>query len=166
LITQAGYDVPVIAKLERPEAVDDLDNILDKVDGVMVARGDLGVEMSPEQVPLVQKRIIESANDRGIPVITATQMLESMIQNPRPTRAEATDIANAIFDGTDAVMLSGETAKGQYPVEAVKMMELIAHTTDRVGAWTIGGACVRRAFWPAMDAPLRRCQLPWRPVPL
>ncbi len=115
----------VIAKLERPEVFEDLDRILEVVDGVMVARGDLGVEMPPERVPVLQKKIIQSANARAKLVITATQMLESMISNPLPTRAEASDVANAIFDGTDAVMLSAETASGQYPVEAVTMMSRI-----------------------------------------
>ncbi len=107
----------LIAKLEKPEAMDNLDSILDDVDGVMVARGDLGVELPPERVPALQKQIIRTANARGKLVITATQMLESMISNPLPTRAEASDVANAIFDGTDAVMLSAESASGKYPVE-------------------------------------------------
>lgn len=133
LISQSGQDTPVIAKLERPEALLELDDILHTTDGVMVARGDLGVEMPAEQVPVVQKHIIEQANRVGIPVITATQMLESMIYNPRPTRAEATDVANAILDGTDAVMLSGETAKGKYPFETVRTMSRIAETTEASG---------------------------------
>ena len=126
-----GKRLPLlIAKLEKPEALDNLDAILDIVDGVMVARGDLGVELPPERVPALQKLIIRTANARGKLVITATQMLESMITNPLPTRAEASDVANAIFDGTDAVMLSAETAAGKYPVESVRMMDRIVREAE------------------------------------
>jgi pyruvate kinase len=120
----------LIAKLEKPEALDNLEAILGEVDGVMVARGDLGVELPPERVPALQKHIIRLANHRAKLVITATQMLESMITNPLPTRAEASDVANAIFDGTDAVMLSAETAAGKYPVEAVLMMDRIVREAE------------------------------------
>ena len=126
LIEQAGSHAHVIAKIEKSEAVDVLDDVLAECDAVMVARGDLGVEIGPALVPLVQKRIIFKALERGKPVITATQMLESMVHHPEPTRAEASDVANAILDGTSAVMLSGETAVGEYPVEAVAYMDRIA----------------------------------------
>jgi pyruvate kinase len=129
-VAESGGDIPVVAKLERPEAIDCLDEILEVADAVMVARGDLGVELAVEKVPPIQKHIIARANSSGVPVITATQMLESMVASSRPTRAEASDVANAIFDGTDAVMLSQETAVGQYPVEAVATMARIAREAE------------------------------------
>jgi pyruvate kinase len=122
LMRDFGKSVPIIAKLEKPQAIDRLEEILEATDGVMIARGDLGVELLPERVPIIQKLVIQRAGVWRRPVITATQMLESMTENPRPTRAEASDVANAIFDGTDAVMLSGETASGRYPRETVAMM--------------------------------------------
>jgi pyruvate kinase len=130
LLEQEGSTAHVIAKIEKAEAVDALDDVLAESDAVMVARGDLGVEIGPALVPLVQKRIILKALERGQPVITATQMLESMIHHPEPTRAEASDVANAILDGTSAVMLSGETAVGEFPVEAVQTMDRIARAVE------------------------------------
>lgn len=125
LMHRAGVEIPIIAKIEKHEAIDAIDDLIDISDGIMVARGDLAVETALEQVPVVQKIIIEKCNKKGKPVITATQMLKSMVDSPRPTRAEATDVANAVFDGTDAVMLSEETAAGNYPVEAVQTMHRI-----------------------------------------
>ena len=122
--------IPIISKIEKPEAWQNLEAILAESDGIMVARGDLGVELAPEKVPYIQKAIIERARERGKVVITATQMLESMIENPSPSRAEASDVANAIYDGTDAVMLSGETSVGKYPVEAAGMMAKIILETE------------------------------------
>ncbi|MEO3784961.1 pyruvate kinase [Actinocorallia sp. B10E7] len=155
IMEEEGVRVPLIAKIEKPQAVQSLPEVVDAFDSVMVARGDLGVELPLEQVPIVQKRAIELCREKAHPVIVATQMLESMISAARPTRAEASDVANAIFDGADAVMLSGETAVGQYPIEAVQTMSRIAAaaeeatlhadaTLDRVPE-TVGGAIARAA---------------------
>jgi pyruvate kinase len=144
LISEAGGHAPLIAKIEKAEAIDHLDDIIEAADGVMVARGDLGVETSVELVPVYQKRIIERAIDKGKMVITATQMLQSMVSNPRPTRAEASDVANAVWDGTDCVMLSNETATGAYPIQAVATMARIIESAEaggekrveRLDSWT------------------------------
>ncbi|MBW4481561.1 MAG: pyruvate kinase [Tildeniella torsiva UHER 1998/13D] len=133
IIHAAGKNVPVIVKIEKHEAIEQMEAILSLSDGVMVARGDLGVELPAEEVPILQKRLIAMSNSLGIPVITATQMLDSMVSNPRPTRAEVSDIANAILDGTDAVMLSNETAVGKFPVEAVATMAKVAVCTEQEG---------------------------------
>ena len=138
MMKKLGGEIPLIAKIEKHEAIINIDDIISLVDGIMVARGDLGVETPLFQVPQVQKMLIQKAADARIPVITATQMLRSMVENPRPTRAEVTDVANAILDGSDAVMLSEETAIGMYPVEAVEMMARIAADTDAsfpTGPW-------------------------------
>ncbi|MFH7245323.1 MAG: pyruvate kinase [Spirulina sp.] len=150
IIAKAGKPVPVIVKIEKHEAIEQMEAILSLSDGVMVARGDLGVELPAEEVPILQKRLILTANALGIPVITATQMLDSMVSNPRPTRAEVSDVANAILDGTDAVMLSNETAVGKFPVEAVATMARVAVRTEQeglgtrdlenTGAWSIPNA--------------------------
>jgi pyruvate kinase len=143
-IQSAGKDTPVIAKIERPEALTHFEEILDAANGIMVARGDLGIEVDLHDVPQIQKDLITRCNHSGIPVITATQMLESMMANVRPTRAEVTDVANAIYDGTDAVMLSGETAMGQFPVEAVRVMASVAAKADEAVA---EAPCERSPGW-------------------
>lgn len=164
---------PVIAKMEKPEAIENMVAILDAADGVMVARGDLGVEIGSEKVPMVQKRLIREANHRGKFVITATQMLDSMMRNPRPTRAEAADVANAVLDGTGAVMLSGETASGKYPLESVQMMDAIVREVEDAwiadplstttesslerdfGDWAFSNAAARAAALLSFHLPLK-----------
>ncbi|HYM90417.1 MAG TPA: pyruvate kinase [bacterium] len=157
-VRRLGGRVPLVAKLEKAEAIAHLEDIIAAADGVMVARGDLGVELPPEQVPLIQKRIIRRANEQAVPVITATQMLESMVRQERPTRAETSDVANAILDGTDAVMLSEETAVGRYPVETVKMMARIARAVEagpRLWAEPRCAGPSRRGFAHAIAAATR-----------
>ncbi|MCH7835278.1 MAG: pyruvate kinase [Chloroflexi bacterium] len=156
LIREQGARIPVIAKLEKREAIEALGDILAVADGVMIARGDLGLELGPEKVPLLQKRIIQQANERGILVITATQMLESMVDSSRPTRAEASDVANAILDGTDAVMLSAETAVGRYPTQAVRMMGRIAEEAEQGAA---GGHADQRRMSHAHAMSRAACEL-------
>jgi pyruvate kinase len=155
IMDEEGVRVPLIAKIEKPQAVEALPEIVAAFDGIMVARGDLGVELPLEQVPIVQKRAIQLAREKARPVIVATQMLESMISSPRPTRAEASDVANAVFEGADAVMLSGETSVGQYPIESVETMSRIVTTAEEVTLRasasltrvpeTVGGAIARAA---------------------
>lgn len=149
VMREVGRRVPVIAKIERPEAVRNITGIIETYDAVMVARGDLGIELPIDEVPIIQKNIIRHCNRAGKPVITATQMLDSMISNPRPTRAEVTDVANAILDGTDATMLSGETAMGQFPIESVKMMDKIARRTEM--SLDFKGICAQRMEYPTHD---------------
>ena len=131
IMDEAGVRLPLIAKIEKPQAIDSLPEVIEAFDGIMVARGDLGVELPLEQVPMAQKRIVEQARDQAKPVIVATQMLESMISAPRPTRAEASDVANAVLDGADALMLSAETSVGEYPVQAVATMSRIISEAER-----------------------------------
>ena len=149
VMREVGKRVPVVAKIERREAVKNIVSIIEAYDAVMVARGDLGIELPIDEVPVIQKTIIKHCNRLGKPVITATQMLDSMISNPRPTRAEVTDVANAIIDGTDATMLSGETAVGAFPVEAVKMMDAVAKRIERSPDYR--AACARRMDYPTQD---------------
>ncbi len=156
ILARKEKSIPVIAKLEKPEAINQLDDILRATDAVMVARGDLGVELPPETVPAIQKRIINRASAMRVPVITATQMLESMTVHPRPTRAEASDVANAVIDGTDALMLSGETATGHYPVRAVEMMARIISVTEE--AQRSMGAHERWDRAEALDVPEAICE--------
>src|SRR5205823_10318174 len=136
IMNEVGVRRLVLAKIEKPEAVAALDAIVEAFDGIMIARGDLGVELPLEQVPLVQKRAVQLSREQAKPVIVATQMLDSMIESSRPTRAEASDVANAVLDGADAVMLSGETSVGRYPVEAVRTMARIVTTTEE-GPFTV-----------------------------
>lgn len=164
-------DVPVIAKIERPEAIEKLSEILDVADGIMIARGDLGVEVGDEKVPLFQKRIIRETNARGKVVITATQMLDSMIRNPRPTRAEAADVANAVMDGTDAVMLSGETAAGRYPIQSLSMMDAIIREVESESIEDIAREFgelqrVGDEDWPFSNAAARAAAVLTRHLPL
>jgi pyruvate kinase len=157
LLKRAKRRPAVVAKLEKPEAIDRLEDILQVADAVMVARGDLGVELPPERVPVIQKHVIERANAMKVPVITATQMLESMTVNPRPTRAEASDVANAIFDGTDAVMLSGETASGRFPEESVRMMARIISAAEISPRYGWHGRN-RRVVTGSMNVPESICE--------
>lgn len=158
LVAECGGHQPIIAKIERAEAITALDSLLEEADGVMIARGDLGVEMGPEIVPILQKRIIAKANQHRRLVITATQMLESMTQHPSPTRAEASDVANAIFDGTDAVMLSAETARGKYPVEAVQVMDRLVRVAEGETALLNVKPVERSAYREPRSIPEAMCE--------
>jgi pyruvate kinase len=151
-IAASGKSAHVVAKIERPEAIEHFDAILNETDAIMVARGDLGVEVDLQRVPQIQKQLIRACNDKGVPAITATQMLESMMNSPRPTRAEAADVANAIYDGTDAIMLSGESASGKFPIESVKMMNEIARCTDNA----ISASPPRDIFMRMRESSIRR----------
>lgn len=149
VMREVGRRAPIIAKIERPEAVKNIVSIIEAYDGIMVARGDMGIELNIDEVPIIQKSIIRHCNRMGKPVITATQMLDSMMSHPRPTRAEVTDVANAILDGTDATMLSGETAVGDFPLESVKMMSAVACRTEKSDDFLSG--CARKSDYPTRD---------------
>jgi pyruvate kinase len=152
LLAAAGRDVPIICKIEKPEALENIDAILEASDAIMIARGDLGVELPPQQVPNVQEELVDLARAQSKPVIVATQMLESMIENPRPTRAEVTDVANAVRSGADAVMLSGETAAGAHPVEAVKMMDMVIRQAEGY-LFSHGAFATIDSYTPTMKKP-------------